>query len=77
MLWISILPVIHQLYGNKPFYFQQDGAPPHYYQDIRSYLDDILPGQWIGQRGCVEYPLCSPDLTPLLRVGVLEGSGIS
>jgi hypothetical protein len=26
-----ILTAIHQLYGNEPFYFQQDGAPPHYH----------------------------------------------
>jgi hypothetical protein len=25
----SILTAIHQLYGNEPFYFQQDGTPPH------------------------------------------------
>jgi hypothetical protein len=31
MLRKSILPVVHQLYGNKPFYFQQGGAPPHYH----------------------------------------------
>jgi hypothetical protein len=36
MLWTSILPAIHQPYGNDPFYFQQDGAPPHYYRDVRS-----------------------------------------
>jgi hypothetical protein len=65
MLWISILPAIHQLYGNKPFYFQQDSAPPHYYRHIWSYLDEILPCQRIGQGGCVGYPLCSHDLNPL------------
>jgi hypothetical protein len=64
MLLISILSVIHQLYGNEPFYFHQHGAPPHYHRDIISYLDEILPGQWIGQRISVEYPPCSPDLTP-------------
>jgi hypothetical protein len=26
MLRASILPAIHQLYVNEPFYFQQDGA---------------------------------------------------
>jgi len=30
-----------------------------------AYPDENLPGQWIGQRGVVEFPLHSPDLTPL------------
>jgi hypothetical protein len=25
------------------------------HQDVRSYLDETLPGQWIGRRGSVEY----------------------
>ena len=29
-----------------------------------AYLDENLPGQWIGRRGAVEFPPCSPDLTP-------------
>jgi hypothetical protein len=65
MLRTSILPVIHALYENEHFYFQQDGAPPHYHQDVRTYLDETVPGQWIGQRGAVEYPPRSPDVTPL------------
>jgi hypothetical protein len=52
-------------FGNEPFYFQQDGVPPHFCQDVGSYLDEILPGQWIGQRVSVEYPPRSPDVTPL------------
>ena len=32
---------------------------------MRAYLDENLPGQWIGQRGAVEFPTRSPDLTPL------------
>jgi hypothetical protein len=64
ILWTSILPAIHQLYENEPIYFQKDGAPPHYHQDIRSYLKETLPGQWIGRRGNVEYHPCLPDLTP-------------
>jgi hypothetical protein len=65
MLWASILPAIHHHYGNLPVYFQQDGVPPHYHQNVRSYLDETLPGQWVGQRGSVEYPPHSPDLPPL------------
>jgi hypothetical protein len=30
-----------------------------------AYLNENLPGQWIGRRGAVEFPPRSPDLTPL------------
>jgi hypothetical protein len=56
-MYLNMQPAIHQLYGNEPFYFQQDGAPPGYHTDIRSYLNGTLPGQWIGRRGSVEYHL--------------------
>jgi hypothetical protein len=38
---------------------------PHYHRDVRSYVNETLPGQWIWWRGSVEYPPCSPDLTRL------------
>jgi hypothetical protein len=56
MLRTSILPVIHQLCGNDPFYFKQDGASPHYHRYIRGYHEETLPGQWIERRGSTEYP---------------------
>lgn len=65
MIQTSVLPAIRALYGNEEFYFQQDGAPPHYHRDVRAYLDDNLPGHWIGRRGPIEFPPRSPDLTPL------------
>lgn len=45
--------------------FQQDGAPPHYAQPVRAFLDRMFPGSWIGRRGPIEWPARSPDLTPL------------
>jgi len=65
MLHTSILPAIRTHFGNDRFYFQQDGTPPHFHRDVKAYLDENLPGQWIGQRGAVEFPPRSPDLTPL------------
>lgn len=62
MLRTSVFPAIRTLYGNEEYYFQQDGAPSHYHRDVRAYLDDNLPGHWIGRRGPIEFP---PDLTPL------------
>ena len=49
------LAAIRALYGNEEFYFQQDGAPPHYHRDVRAYLDDNLPGHWIGRRGPMSF----------------------
>jgi hypothetical protein len=46
-------------------HFQQDGGSPRYRRDVRSCLDEILPGQWIDRRCSVKYPTRSPDLTPL------------
>ena len=42
---------------------QQDGAPLHYDQIVRDYLDDTFL-QWIGRRGTIEWASQSPNLTP-------------
>jgi hypothetical protein len=51
------------------FIFQQDGAPPHYHNDVRDYLNDELPQRWIGRAGGEDNCLAkwaprSPDMTP-------------
>ncbi len=33
--------------------------------DVRSYVNETFPNRWIGQKGCIEYPPRSPDITPL------------
>jgi hypothetical protein len=53
------------MFGDERSYLQQDGAPPHYHRHVRAYLDETLPGRWIGRRGAIKYPPRSPDLTPL------------
>ena len=45
--------------------FQQDGAPAHYKNEVRHYLNENLPNRWIGRRESIEWPARSPDLTPL------------
>lgn len=45
--------------------FQQDGAPAHYANLVRTYLDIVFPNRWIGRAGPIEWPPRSPDLTPL------------
>lgn len=73
MLREDIVPQIRRLFpnynnGNIPaeqIWFQQDGAPPHFGQQVRAYLDQIFADRWIGRRGTIEWPARSPDLTPL------------
>ena len=48
----------------EDFYFQQDGAGPHYALLVREWLDGKFPGRWIGRRGPFDWPARSPDLTP-------------
>ncbi|KAG8284706.1 hypothetical protein J6590_097215 [Homalodisca vitripennis] len=33
---------------------QQDGAPPHYDINVRTFFDEVFPKRWIGRRGAVE-----------------------
>ena len=63
MLRYYAVPKIAELPGNV--IFQQDGAPPHYATQVRSYLDRKFGDRWIGRGGPVAWPPRSPDLTPL------------
>jgi hypothetical protein len=46
-------------------HFQQDGAPPHYLEELREYLNTCFPGRWIGRAAPIAWPPLSPDLTLL------------
>lgn len=51
------------------FIFVQDGAPPHFSQHVRRYLNNTIPGRWIGRGGAEDqlyrlWPPRSPDITP-------------
>ena len=63
MLEQFFFPQIEQLQPN--IVFQQDGAPPHWSNEVRTTLDNIFPGRWIGRGGPIAWPPRSPDLTPL------------
>ena len=50
--------------------FQQDGAPPHWALDVRAFLNQQLPGRWIGRAAerdlkMMKWPPRSQDLIPL------------
>ena len=42
-----------------------DETPRHYCLQMRRWLDDIFPRDWIGRRGPTEWAPRSPDLNPL------------
>jgi len=50
------------------YIYQQDGAPPHWYKEVREYLNEQLPGRLVGRAGDTNNTFCtwsprSPDLT--------------
>ncbi|GBM55690.1 hypothetical protein AVEN_198696-1 [Araneus ventricosus] len=45
--------------------FEQDGAPPHYGNIVREFLDTTFPQRWIGRGAVMAWPPRSPDITPL------------
>lgn len=62
----DVLPVLMEnvdLETRLRLWFQQDGAPPHFANVVRTYLDETFPGRWIGRGGPVRWPARSPDLT--------------
>lgn len=63
LLQQRIIPAINNL-NIGDVWFQQDGAPPHYTQNVRHYLHQVFPQRWIGRGGEVEWPARSPDLAP-------------
>ena len=46
-------------------YYQHDGAPPHFSQVVRQYLNHKFPNRWIGRGGAKNWSPWSPDLNPL------------
>lgn len=62
----DIVPAIQEITSDdfNEVWFQQDGAPPHYRNIVRDYLNVTFPNRWIGRRGTIEWPPRSPDLAP-------------
>jgi len=53
------------LQTRRQMYYQHDGAPPHFSQVIRQYLNHEFPNRWIGRGGKQNWPPRSPDVNPL------------
>ena len=43
--------------------FQQDGAPPHYANEVRQYLGTKLLGRWMGRVGPISWTSRASYLT--------------
>ena len=65
------------------YLFQEDGAPPHWYLAVRTFLNEHLPNSWIG-RGWTKWPgvlqvapeITAPDRLWLFPLGVREGQSL-
>lgn len=65
ILMNQVVPQLQQQPNSLDLYFQQDGALPHYSRAVCEYLDETFPVKWTGQRGPIDWPPRSPDLTPV------------
>ena len=59
---VVLLPYLDNLPLDRRcmFFFQQDGAPPHFGRNVRQLLQ--CPRHWIDLRGPIKWPHRSPDL---------------
>jgi hypothetical protein len=60
-----VLPWVEQNGGRAHWFYQQDGAPPHYALTVRTWLNEQFEDRWIGRRGPLDWPPRSPDQTPM------------
>jgi hypothetical protein len=66
MLQQFLVPQLDEDDQEGRIHFQQDGAPPHYLEEVREYLNTRFPGPWIGRAALIPWPPRSSDLTPLV-----------
>ena len=60
----TLVPRLNVIDRDQDMIFMQDGAPPHYATLVRTFLNNELPGRWLGRRGPYEWPARSCDITP-------------
>jgi hypothetical protein len=65
MLQQFLIPQLDEDDQKGHIHFQQDGAHPHYLEEVREYLNTRFPGRWIGRPAPIAWPPRCPDLTPL------------
>jgi hypothetical protein len=60
-----LIPQLDEEDQERRIHFQQDGATPHYLEEVREYLNTGFPGRWIGRAVPIAWPPRFPDFTPL------------
>lgn len=65
MLQMRVIPQLREEGLLSTVLWQQDGAPAHYAQTIRTYLTETFGHRWVGRGGPIDWPARSPDLNPL------------
>jgi hypothetical protein len=60
-----LIPQLDEDDQERRIYSQQDGAPPHYLEQVREYPNAHFLGRWIGRAAPIAWPPRSPDFTPL------------
>jgi len=66
--WQDELPALIEnvsLQTRRQMCYQHDGAPPHFSQVVRQYLNHKFPNRWIDGVCAQNWPPQSPDLYPL------------
>jgi hypothetical protein len=53
LLQTTVVPDLEHHYDLGSLIWQQDGAPPHFGRNVRTFRDEKFP-MWIGRRGKVE-----------------------
>jgi hypothetical protein len=64
---ISRLPKWNDMPFHEESFFQQDGAPSHYANVVKDYLNETFRPRWIGRgvtkENAISWPARSPDWT--------------
>jgi hypothetical protein len=64
MLEEFLMPILEEQCPEDKL-FQQDGAPTHFYSEVKDFLNRKFPEKYIGGRVPITWPPRSPDLTRL------------
>ncbi|CAF1171942.1 unnamed protein product [Rotaria sordida] len=65
MLQNYFYPILQNKRLTKSITFQQNGAPAHFSKAVRSWLNKVFDGRWIGRCGLISWTPRSSDLTSL------------
>lgn len=65
-LRVTLPPLLEEvpLTMRRVMWLLHDGAPAHFANIVRTHLNRVFPGRWIGRGGPVAWPARSPDLNP-------------